>query len=506
MLAVDPFDREGHGCKKEKHRMQWIAAVLLMALMANSAMSAEREESKAQGDQKAELAKPSPRQLEFADWELGTFIHFGISTFTGEGHGNGRANPKLFDPKSLDVRQWLAGAKAMGAKYAILTARHEDGFCMWPTKTTDYSVKSSPWKGGKGDVVREFVDACREMGIEPCLYFSPGYDAHHLFGPKDKVVWGKWDMSRSNQAEFIQRDIAQVTELITLYKPRYLWFDHNLSTGISKAVTKAAMELDPQCLVYGPQTCFVGTETGHAPYPLWNAVNTVDDTLFSRARATSRGTGEAELLETDSATGHPLGKFWRPRDAVTASPFGGWFWNSQQRKKVADGEAAVNMYYYRTVGLGANTTINLCPDNRGLVPDHQMAGAKAFGAALARQFGKDKLVAQTARVQTGDTVEVRWEKPRLIDRVVLMENIVKGQKIAKYDLEARVDGQWSSLTPNNISGFNAKTPVGFETIGHKKIDRVKPVTATGVRFRCLKAVAQPVEMRSLAVYAADGKQ
>jgi alpha-L-fucosidase len=459
------------------------------------------------------LAKPTPQQLMFADWELGAFYHFGMSTFTGEAHGLGRGKPTLFNPQSLNTTQWLQCAKAMGAKYAILTARHEDGFCLWPTATTDYSVKSSPWKNGKGDVVREFVDACRATGIEPCLYFSPGFDGHHLFRVGDNPRWGDGvdyfgRMTEAEFAEFTKRDIAQVSELITNYKPKYIWCDHNLVGGrmgeLQVAVCKTIKQLAPDCLILGPDIWVVGNEHAHVCYPMWNAVNTKDNTLYSRPRATSSQPEVMDadgLLETDANTGHPWGAFWRNRDAVTAGAFGGWFYYDKMRTTPADGKVNVNTYYYRSVGLGATATLNFTPDKRGLVPDWQVKGAKAFGDELRRQFATDKRVAATKGVQTGNTVELRWEKPRKIDRVVLMENIVNGQKVAKYSLEALVAGQWQPLIANNVHGYKSKVPAGYETIGHKKIDRVKPVTATGVRFRCLKSVAQPVELRSLRVYA-----
>lgn len=454
------------------------------------------------------IPKPTKQQLAFQDMELGAFYHFGMSTFTGEEHGLGRGSPAIFNPKELDARQWVSAAKAMGARYAVLTARHEDGFCLWPTETTDYCVRNSPWKDGKGDVVGEFVAACSEAGIKPGLYFSPMFNAHDLFKSGGNTKWGSWGVSHMSEEElavFKAREIAQARELITRYKPFYIWCDHNLgdrSDVLSADVTKAMIEADPNLIILGPHIWVTGNEAGHVTYPLWNAVNTKDDTLFTRPRGTEKNPGAAEafgMLETDVYTGHPFGKFWRPIEAVTDKPFGRgrWFWRAGTTHGNS-GEKIVDSFYHSSVGLGANLMINFAPDQRGLVPDDQVKGAAGFAKALKERFSN--LIAETKGVTTGDTVELSWDQPQEIHYVVLMENIANGQKIAAYTLEAWVDGQWQVLKSRNPAGFNKKSPAGYETIGHKKIDRLVPVTTNKVRFRCLNAVTQPVEIRSMAVY------
>jgi hypothetical protein len=165
--------------------------------------------------------------------------------------------------------------------------------------------------------------------------------------------------------------------------------------------------------------------------------------------------------------------------------------------------------YYRTIGLGANLMINLPPDQRGLIPDDLVAAAKNLGDEIQRRFAHP--IAELKTIPAGDMVELIWEKPTRIDTVVLMENIANGQKIASYTLEAQVDGQWTELKPAN-KFIPYKPPYnvepGFETIGRKKIDRIEPVTTSHIRFRCLKSVAQPVELRRLAAFdcaSDDGK-
>ena len=138
-----------------------------------------------------ELAKPSSKQIAFADWEVGAFIVYGLNPYIGQEHGDGKEPPSKFNPTALDAEQWVLAAKAMGARYACLTARHEGGFCLWPSKTTDYTIANSPYKDGKGDIVRDFVDACRKHGLEPALYLTASHDTHHsLSGYKGKIPWG----------------------------------------------------------------------------------------------------------------------------------------------------------------------------------------------------------------------------------------------------------------------------------------------------------------------------
>ncbi|RME89522.1 MAG: coagulation factor 5/8 type domain protein, partial [Verrucomicrobia bacterium] len=408
---------------------------------------------------------------------------------------------------------------------AVLTARHEGGFCLWPTKTTEYSIANSPYKNGKGDLVREFVDACRRHGLKVGLYHTAAFDAHEALrgykGPIPKPLkWGStWGATvfgalkaggPAKLEQFKRVQVEQVRELLTWYGPiDFMWSDHwdaRDPNGVWRAVTDLAAELQPDMVFMGPDTWVPGNETGHVVYPMWNPVNTVDGTRYSRPAPTATDTSvpnDYGLLETDALTGHPLGKFWRVRECTTHSAFhyGGWFWhpNKTYPRKLWE---HLDLYY-RTVGLGANTIINLPPDTRGLVPEDIAAAAKALGDEIRRRFSHP--IAETHGVQTGDIVELCWDRPREINTVVTMENIANGQKVVRYTLEAWVNGRWRRLEPRNR--LTATKPYnnnpGYETIGHKKIDRVQPVVTDRVRFRCLEAVVRPVEIRKLAVFKCD---
>lgn len=462
------------------------------------------------------LAKPNAKQLQFADWEVGAFIHYGLNVYTGQEHGDGKPSPAEFNPTALDAEQWVLAAKALGAKYACLTARHEGGFCLWPSKTTDYTIANSPYKGGKGDLVREFVDACRKHDIIPALYHTSSHDAHHqLPGYEGNIPWGRGrdDLvdeaykDRAHYERYKQIQLDQMRELLTNYGPiGFMWSDHWMAPNRHEtwlAITELVEELQPEMVFMGPDTWVPGNETGHVVYPMWNAVNTQDGTRLTRPAASASDTSAKNdygLLETDVLTGHPLGKFWRVRECTTNTGFhhGGWFWHPGKTRAKSLREH-IDLYY-RTVGLGANTIINLPPDNRGLVPDDIVAAAEAFGKEIHRRFASP--VAELHEVTAGDTVEVAWETPRRIDTVVSMENIANGQKVAAYTLEAFVDGEWQALEPANklMSRKPYNNRPGYQTIGHKKIDRVAPVVTNRVRFRCLASVTEPVEIRRLSVF------
>ena len=502
---------------------RFIIIALLMPLSIGTAANLEA----------LQLAKPTPQQLAFMDMEIGVFIHYGLNVYTGQEHGDGFEPASKFNPTALDTDQWVRAAKSMGAKYAVLTARHEGGFCLWPTKTTDYSIANSPYMDGKGDIVRDFAASCRKYGLKVGVYHTASHDAHHTYKSEDrgKVPWGPMgDQVRQRNFEavgaegrqaYLDLQVAQIRELLTDYGDiAYIWCDHWnggktadddgawIITGNAtwRAVTDEMRRLQPNCLMMGPDTWVPGNEGGYVVYPMWNAVNTTDGTVYGRpaeTKADSSVPNNYGLMETGVSTGHPLGKFWRSRECTTNTGFhhGGWFWHPDdvRRTYARTLPEHINLYY-RTIGLGASAIINLPPDQRGLVPDDIVASAKVFGDEIKQRFAHP--IAELKGVTSGNTVELAWQTPTEINTIVTMENIANGQKIAKYTLEAFVDGQWKLLKPvNKLKGrkpYNSNP--SYETIGQKKIDRIEPVTTNRIRFRCLESVVEPVELRSLMVF------
>jgi alpha-L-fucosidase len=441
--------------------------------------------------QGVQLAKPTPLQLAFQDMELGVFIHYSIDTY---GSRSGASPASAFNPTALNAEQWVLAAKAMGAKYVVLTARHEQGFCLWPTATTDYSVKSSPYKDGRGDIVREFVDACKKHGMKAGLYNSPWIDDH-------------WDANqpgfarRGSNAEIdkyddpaiyekvLKKESEQLRELMTNYGPLvFFWCDHfgrsdsldatphgGKLRELYATLSKLAHELQPECLYFGPDVEHVGNEAGRTAYPLWNAVTTLDGTNYSIS-TTFKWEG--------NNTGDPLGKFFRPRLGSTTDALstGGWMWTGPRRIQSLERRMQL---YYEMIGRGAGVIVNLVPDRSGLIPENLVAAAKEMGDEINRRLSKP--VGETKG--TGDLVTLQLSEPRQIDHIVTMEDLTDGQKIAEYEIQARLDGEW-------------KTVAQGSTIGHKKIDRIEPITTDAVRFRCVKSIGTPVKLRSFAVFDA----
>ena len=436
-------------------------------------------------------AKPTPKQLELLDMEFAIFVHYSIDAYAERGARPGQTPASAFNPTELDVEQWVRTAKEMGAKFIVLTARHEQGFCLWPTNTTDYSIKNSPYKDGKGDIVREFIDACRKYNMKPGLYTAPWIDSNwesHQPGYKDG---DSGDINKfDNQDLFdkvMEKEKAQFRELLTNYGPLvFIWDDH---FGRSDALydepkagrlrqlyaelNKLAHELQPNCLLLGRDVEHVGNEDGKASYPLWNSLNTIDGTLYT--------VSDTYKWDHDN-TGNPYGKFFRPQISTSTVAFtsGGWMWN---RPRTPHPMERIMKTYYETIGRGSTLIINFAPDRRGLVEKETVAAAQAFGAELKRRF--DHPVACSDKKDSKQLL--KFKSPTTFNHVVLMENMKDGQRIAAYTVEAEINGQW-------------KTIVNGQTIGHKRIDSFPTVTATALRFKVTNAIAKPALMRRIAIY------
>lgn len=439
------------------------------------------------------LPKPNAAQIAFQDLELGLFIHFGMNTFTGEGTGGkGTYPPEAFNPAALDCDNWMDVAKAMGAHFAVLTARHEEGFCLWPTESTDYSVRHSPYKDGQGDVVRDFVEACRRHGIRPCLYHSSYMDARHIFKPEDKIGWHREWFHATNRRlaepgaaeRFTHMQVSQIRELLTQYGDLdYLWLDHIGETqGILNpaaveafwlAIVAEARRLQPNCLLLKNDIYLSrdldargGVHGGRAAYPLWY-----------RCRREDTPEGQGDPIPDPEGGDQFI--VWESNTIFS----GGWFWNGPGVKPVAD----MIEHYYATVGRGSTFVPNFAPDRRGLMTDTVRAHALAFGDRVRNLT--DNPLAETAG--TGPSLDLKLPSVLAVDHVVTMEDLREGQKIAAYTIEARQgDGTWSEIA----SG---------ESVGHKRIDRFPEIRTDAIRFTCTRSFADPVCIRSFAAFAVD---
>lgn len=404
-----------------------------------------------------ELAKPSPQQLAWQDMELGMFCHFGMNTFCDQEWGDGADSPEIFNPEQLDARQWARTAKRAGFKYLVLTAKHHDGFCLWPTKTTDYSVKSSPWRGGKGDVVREVADACREEGLQFGLYLSP-WDRHEPCYP-DKEAYDDF------YAE-------QLTELLTGYGPLVeVWFDGAGSQGREydwNRIIGLVDQYQPDAMVFNmgrPTIRWVGNEDGVAPYPCWNTATTAKESMFT----------------SDMMTWMEGTPSWVPAECDVPIRKRHWFWHPDDEPSLRSLEDVLDIYY-RSVGHGATLLLNISPDNRGLLPEVDVERVIEFGDEIRRRFGQP--VGQTSG--EGTELLLKLEHTQPVNHVIIMEDIAHGERVREYVLEAYSQGEWKEL-------------VRGSAIGHKKIDRFDTIETDQLRVRILSSVEQPL-IRNLAAY------
>ncbi len=362
------------------------------------------------------------KQLEFLDWEFGVFFHFGIrSFFPGHKDWDGKEMPmEAFNPTELDCESWLKTAKAGGATYAILTCKHHDGFALWPTKYSEYSVAGSRWKDGRGDVVREFVDACRKVGLKVGLYYSP-------------AQWGKYAISFKNAKEYDEYFINQIRELLTGYgKIDYLWFDGCGSEGHEydkPRIVKAINEYQPDILTFcdpewSPGVRWIGNEDGYASL---NNPLVVSSTDFSELSTEEQKLSSAMFLPAEC-------------DCKIRNT---WFYDDNE-KTLKSVDELFGMYEM-SVGHGSNFLLNIGPDNRGLLPEADAERFLALGKRIRVSYGQP--LDFSAPVKEGDTYiithkemdEPSWEMPtenHLSNTIVISEDLTNGQKITSFSVYA----------------------------------------------------------------------
>jgi len=332
----------------------------------------------------ANRPRPTPAQLNWQREELALFVHFTINTFTGREWGDGTESPEILNPTQLDARQWARTAKECGFGSMILTAKHHDGFCLWPTKTTRHSVASSPWREGKGDLVREFVDACREYDLGVGFYLSP------------------WDRNAPSYGQGKPYDdfyIEQLTELLTGYGDVVeVWFDGANGEGPNgkrqaydwPRIHATVRELQPSAVMFsdaGPDVRWIGNETGSAGSTCWS---TVDPARVPRPGADDPWTGEA------LQQGDPYGTVWRPGETdVSIRP--GWFWHASEDTRVRSGQNLMDLYF-TSVGRNSKLLLNIPPTDQGLFHDNDVNALREFARLRHALFARD--LAQSARIAT----------------------------------------------------------------------------------------------------------
>jgi alpha-L-fucosidase len=421
--------------------------------------------------------KPTADQLAWQRDEVAIFLHFGVNTFTDREWGDGRESPSIFAPSRLDARQWARAAEAAGARAMILTAKHHDGFCLWPTRTTQHSVKASPFRAGQGDVVKEFVEACRAHHLRPGLYLSPWDRNHPSYGDSDR---------------YMDTYIAQLTELLTGYGPlAEVWFDGANGEGPNgkkqvydwPRVWKTVRQHQPHAVIFsdsGPDVRWCGNENGSAGDPNWSTV----DPAKVPAPGTS-GPGVIDALQH----GDPDGGIWRPAEAdVSIRP--GWFHHPAEDARVKSADTLVNLYF-RSVGRNSKLLLNVPPTRDGLLHDTDVANLTAFGERRHAMFALD--LAESARLQwrlTGATTAelvVEFVRPTSVGVVRLAEPVERGQVVSRYTVHGADGADWRVLSQGT-------------TIGHARLDRFGATTVRRLRLTVDDAVA-PIARLRLSAFA-----
>ena len=442
-------------------------------------------------EQKVSMAArlvPSPQQLEWQQMELTAFLHFGINTFTDREWGDGKEDPALFNPTDLDAEQWVRELKEAGFKMVLLTAKHHDGFCLWPTKTTKHSVASSPWKDGKGDVVKELRDACTKYGMKFGVYLSPWDRNAECYG----------DSPRYN--EFF---IEQLTELLTNYgEVHEVWFDGANGEGPNgkkqvydwDAFYKTIQRLQPKAVmaIMGDDVRWVGNERGLGRETEWSATVLTPGIYARSAENNSRldinsqakDLGSREMLENATEL------FWYPSE-VDVSIRPGWFWHENENGKVKSLKHLADIYFL-SVGYNSVLLLNIPPDRRGHINEADVARLKEF-AAYRQQVFADNRVQKGQKMwdaASGDQREYELKSSSKINVVLLQEDIARGQRVESFRVEARVGGQWQLLGEGT-------------TVGYKRMLRFPTIEAEALRITIGSARLEAHISNVAAYYAPD---
>ncbi|HEX8850281.1 MAG TPA: alpha-L-fucosidase [Gemmatimonadaceae bacterium] len=409
--------------------------------------------------------RPSAAQLRWQRDELAMFLHFGVNTFTDREWGDGREDPAIFAPTALDAMQWARAARDAGFRALILTAKHHDGFCLWPTETTQHSVARSPWRGGGGDVVREFVDACHATGLRAGLYLSPWDRNHPAYG----------DSPRYNDVY-----VAQLTELLTRYgRIAEVWFDGANGEGPDgrrqvydwPRIWGTVRRLQPEAVIFsdaGPDVRWCGNERGVAGDPNWS---TIDPAAVPYPGADAPGVTDA------LQHGAPGGSVWRPAE-VDVSIRPGWFHHASEDGKVRTVENLVELYF-TSVGRNGKLLLNVPPTREGLLHPTDVARLAGFREARERMFARDLAAAARRGVSRDGSVTLELPRAATIGIARLGEDIARGQSVARYALEgAGDDGSWHTLVEGT-------------TIGYAKLDRFPATTVRRVRLRVVESAGAP---------------
>ena len=394
---------------------------------------------------------PTPQQQEWQQMEFTAFLHFGMNTFTGNEWGHGTDSPELFNPSELDCEQWVKALKEGGFKMALLTAKHHDGFCLWPTATTEYSVKNSPWKDGKGDVVRELRDACEKYGMKFGVYLSP---------------WDRNAVSYGDSPAYNKFFIEQLTELLTNYgEVHEVWFDGACGEGPNgkkqeydwTAILAKIRELQPKAVtaIMGDDVRWVGNEGGLGRETEWSATVIAPGSYTHKKEANkvlgleemSKDLGSRELVAKAQEA------YWYPSE-VDVSIRPGWFYHAEQDEQVRSLANLVNIYY-RSVGCNSVLLLNIPPDRRGLIHEVDVQRIKELSDYIGKTFATNHVEngAQMWKAEVGQSKEYNVKPGAMVNTFLIQEDIAQGQRVEDFLVEVYSNGAWQYATEGTTVGY-----------------------------------------------------
>jgi len=410
---------------------------------------------------------------------MGVIYHLDMPTVAGLQVANNATrktfDPQLYNPAKLDTDQWIAAAKAAGAKYAVFTATHFNGFMQWQSDLYPYSLKQAAWRGGKGDIVADFVESCRKADILPAIYLSTHRNAY-------QTVWGhyvNWGKGRGTEKQAAYNRIAekQTEELCSRYGDLIqIWYDAGVKTP-----EQGGPDVLPIFEKHQPDSVFyhnvdrsdhrwIGNEAGHAGYPCWATMPGPERGGVSH---------NSPVWKRYLYRGDPEGTYWSPGMVDVPLRHGrsghDWFYHTQSNQGQIPTEKLLQMYD-RSVGRNANFVLGLVIDPEGLVPEPDMKRMEEFGSALRTRFSR--MAGQTAG--RGSIVELKLDQPQTIDQIIIQEDITGGERIRRYEVEGLVGGdQWQKIAEGR-------------SVGHKRIERVQPIEVTALRLRVTDNQPEPI--------------
>lgn len=448
--------------------------------------------------QKIEMAArviPTENQYAWQQLELTAFIHFGMNTFTGREWGDGKENPALFDPAGLDCEQWVKALQAGGFKMVILTAKHHDGFCLWQTKTTEHSVASSPWKDGKGDVVAELKRACDKYGMKFGVYLSP---------------WDRNAECYGDSPAYNRMYIEQLSELLSNYgEVHEVWFDGANAEGPNgkvqvydwEAFNRVIDSLQPHAVkaIMGDDVRWVGNESGLGRETEWSVTPYLADSYEGAGAENERlglkaTAGDLGSREKVLAAGR---LFWYPSE-VDVSIRPGWFYHEDQDARVKS-LAQLTDIYFRSVGYNSVLLLNIPPDRRGLLNDHDVTRLKEFGDYISTVFADNKLEnwMEGEIFRAGESAICPVKAGQTVNVFMVGEDIRKGQRIEEFTVEGMFGGEWKTLGKGTTVGY--RRLLRFDACQPEKIRLTINQSRADANIRCVGAYFAPVIEQEEAV-------